>query len=168
MGSHDPFGHFKHKLWPKEGPRVELPIWLLTTKSWESLRLTCVQVACNIPMESSWQGIQLCLRPNLNRRSACKIMGLQSCRSPNFGNFETPTLESQDKMTFECWSHGQAQSILQGGRWWFSPSSVCDESCESIFARGLSMHQKRSNYALTNLLFGLCKSAWIIDACHSS
>jgi hypothetical protein len=26
MGSHDPFGHFKHKLWPKEGPKVKLAI----------------------------------------------------------------------------------------------------------------------------------------------
>jgi hypothetical protein len=26
MGLHDPFGHFKHKLWPKEGPKVKLPI----------------------------------------------------------------------------------------------------------------------------------------------
>jgi hypothetical protein len=24
MGSHDPFGHLKHKLWPKEGPGVKL------------------------------------------------------------------------------------------------------------------------------------------------
>jgi len=23
MGSHDPFGHFKHKLWPKEGPQID-------------------------------------------------------------------------------------------------------------------------------------------------
>jgi hypothetical protein len=26
MGSHDPFGHLKHKLWPKEGLGVKLPI----------------------------------------------------------------------------------------------------------------------------------------------
>ncbi len=26
MGSHDPFGHFKHKLWPKEGLEVKLAI----------------------------------------------------------------------------------------------------------------------------------------------
>ncbi len=26
MGSHDPFGHMKHKLWPKEGPVVKLAI----------------------------------------------------------------------------------------------------------------------------------------------
>jgi len=26
MGSHDPFGHLKHKLWPKEGLGVKLAI----------------------------------------------------------------------------------------------------------------------------------------------
>jgi hypothetical protein len=26
MGSLDSFEHLKHKLWPKEGPEVELPI----------------------------------------------------------------------------------------------------------------------------------------------
>jgi hypothetical protein len=26
MGSHDPFGHLKHKLWPKEGMGVKLAI----------------------------------------------------------------------------------------------------------------------------------------------
>jgi hypothetical protein len=26
MGSHDPFGHLQHKLWPKEGPGVEWAI----------------------------------------------------------------------------------------------------------------------------------------------
>jgi len=32
MGSHCSFGHLKHKLWSKEGPGVELPVWLPTTK----------------------------------------------------------------------------------------------------------------------------------------
>jgi hypothetical protein len=53
MGSHDPFGHLKLKLWSKE---VKLAIWLPTTKSRESTRLHYVQVACDIPLESSWQG----------------------------------------------------------------------------------------------------------------
>jgi len=26
MGSNRSFGHLKHKLWPKEGPGVELPV----------------------------------------------------------------------------------------------------------------------------------------------
>jgi hypothetical protein len=32
MGLHDPFGHLKHKIWPREGLRVKLTIWLSTTK----------------------------------------------------------------------------------------------------------------------------------------
>jgi hypothetical protein len=37
MGSHDPFGWLKHKLWPKEGSGFKLSIWLLTTKNQETL-----------------------------------------------------------------------------------------------------------------------------------
>jgi len=29
MGSHDPFGYLKQKLWPKEEPQIKLPIELL-------------------------------------------------------------------------------------------------------------------------------------------
>jgi len=32
LGSHHPFGHLKHKLWPKERLGVKLAIWLPTTK----------------------------------------------------------------------------------------------------------------------------------------
>jgi hypothetical protein len=32
-----------------------------------------------------------------------------------------------------------------------------------VFARGSSVHQKCSNYALTNLLFSLCRSVRVID-----
>jgi hypothetical protein len=51
MGSHDPFGHLKHKLWPKEGLEVKLAIWFLTTKSWELTQFPCVQMACDISLE---------------------------------------------------------------------------------------------------------------------
>ncbi len=30
MGSHNPFGHFKHKLWPKEGLGIKFKIWNLS------------------------------------------------------------------------------------------------------------------------------------------
>jgi hypothetical protein len=53
MGSHDPFGHLKHKLWPKKGLGVKLSILLMTSKSQELPGFPCVQVACNIPLESS-------------------------------------------------------------------------------------------------------------------
>jgi hypothetical protein len=32
MGSHNPFRHLKHKLWPKERSKVKLAVWFLITK----------------------------------------------------------------------------------------------------------------------------------------
>jgi hypothetical protein len=91
MGSHCSFGHLKHKLWPKEGPGVKLLVWLPTIKSRESTWFTCLQTACDILLESSWQGLQLYSRPYLDPRSDRKVMGLQSHGSPNLGDFRTPT-----------------------------------------------------------------------------
>jgi hypothetical protein len=90
MGSHDPFGHLKHKLWPKERSRVKLAVWLPTTKSRESTRFPCMQVACDIQLESSQQGLQLCFRLHLNRMSSHKVMGLQSCKNPILGISKLP------------------------------------------------------------------------------
>jgi len=87
MGSHDPFGHSKHKLWPKEGPGVKLTIWLPTTKGWESPWFSCVQVTCQISLESSWQGLQLCFKLHFNWRFAHKVMNIPSDESFNFWEF---------------------------------------------------------------------------------
>jgi hypothetical protein len=122
MGSHDPFEHLKHKLWPKERSGVKLAVWLPTTKSLESTWFPFVQVACDTPLESSWRGLQLCFRPHLNQMSIRNVMGPQSRKSPNFGNFEISTWESRDKKPFGCGSHEEAHSILKGGRWWLPPS----------------------------------------------
>ncbi len=56
MGSNNPFGQLKRKLWPKEGLEVKLAIWLLTTKSWESPRFPCVRVTCDIPWKALDKG----------------------------------------------------------------------------------------------------------------
>jgi len=53
MSLHNPFGHLKHMLWPKEGPGIKLIISFLTTKSQELTRFPCVHVACDIPLKSS-------------------------------------------------------------------------------------------------------------------
>jgi hypothetical protein len=37
------------------------------------------------------------------------------------------------------------------------------ESCEFVFVCASFVHQKCSNYALNNLLFGLCRFVWVID-----
>jgi hypothetical protein len=87
MGSHRPFGHLRHKLWPKERSGVKWAIWLPTTKSRESTRFPCVKATCNILLESSWQGLRLCFRPHCNRRSTREVMHLQICGSPSCRNF---------------------------------------------------------------------------------
>jgi hypothetical protein len=128
MGSHRPFGHLKHKLWPKERPVVKLAVWLSATKSQESTQFPCVQPACNIPLKSSRRGLQLCFRPHHDQRSAQEVMRSQSCKSLSWWNFGTLTWESQDKKPFGCGPRGEAHSILYGGRWWLSSSPGRGES----------------------------------------
>jgi len=141
MGSHGPFEHLQHKLLQKEGPGVKLAVWLLTTKSRELTRSRCVQVECDIPLESSRGELQVWFKPHLNPRSEQSVMTSQSPRSPNRDNFRTPPWESRDKKPFGRGCCGEAHSILYGGRWWLPPSPGRGESCESCeskVARGLS------------------------------
>jgi len=162
MGSHDPFGYLKHKLWPKERLGVKLAIWLPTTKSLDLPWFLCMQVACHILSESSQPWLQLCFRPHLNQRSAHKVMGPQSCGSPNFKNFgiNLGVPRENDIWVLAPWL-GTKNTIR--GKVIASPSSGRGEFYESVFICGLSVHQKCSNYALTNLLFGLCRFVWVID-----
>jgi hypothetical protein len=143
---HDPFGHLKHKLWPKERPGVNLAIWHPTSKSQESTRFPYAQVECHISLERSQWGLQLCFGPHLNWRFTHKVTELQSCRSPNFGNFWTPIWESRDKMPFrspktKCHLDvglvERHRVYYKVGRWRFPPSPGHDESYESEFAHGI-------------------------------
>jgi len=134
MGLHHLFGHLKHKLWPKERLGVKLAIWLLTTKSRESTQFPRIQVACNIPLEISRQGIQLCFRIHCNWRSAHKVMGPQNCGSPDVGNFGTPTWESWDKKVILMWAswrgtkytiRGKVVASPKSGAWWVLWVRIC-------------------------------------------
>jgi hypothetical protein len=89
MGSHDPFGHLQHKLWPKERLEVKLAVWLPTTESQDSIRFPCVQVACDTSLKSSRQELQLWFRPRSDRRSTPKVIVPQSCGTPNLHGFGT-------------------------------------------------------------------------------
>jgi hypothetical protein len=92
-------------------------------------------------------------------------MNFQSCRSPYFRNFGPPkyshlgVLGQNDIWVLAPWL--SIENTIRG-RWWLPPSPDRGESCESVFVCGSFMHQKCSNYALTNLLFGLYRSMWVI------
>jgi len=121
--SHEPFGYLQHRLWLKEGPGVKLTVWLPTIKSRESrigfpTRFRCVQVKCDILLESFRGELQLCLRPHPDPSSGREIMNAQSLGSPNRDSFGTPLWESWEKEPFGCKCGRELQRILYGGRWW--------------------------------------------------
>jgi hypothetical protein len=129
-------------------------------KNKESFQFPWVQVVCHIPLENSQWRLKLCFGAHLNWRSAHKVMGLQSHRNPNFGEFWNSHLGVPRQWHLDVSPVAKHKEYYkgEGGRWWLSPILARGESCEFVFARGLSMHQRWSSYALTNLLFGLCKS----------
>jgi len=84
---------FVAQVMAKRGPGVKLAIWLPTTKSRESTRPWCVQVECDIPLESFRGELQVCLRPHPDLRSEQRVMSSQSPESPNWDSFGTPPWE---------------------------------------------------------------------------
>jgi hypothetical protein len=94
------------------------------------------------------------LQTSFQLKSAHKVMGLQSHRSPNF---ETSTWESQEENDIWVLALWSCIENTIRGKVVASPSPGCGESYESMFVHGSSMHQKCSNFALTNLVFGLCR-----------
>jgi hypothetical protein len=90
-------------------------------------------------------------------------MDFQSYRSPNLGNFGIHNLGVLGQINI--WVPVPWPSIDSTimGKVVVPPSPGCGEFYESMFAYGSSAHQKCSNYALTNLLLGLCRSVWVID-----
>jgi len=165
MGSHCPFGHLKHKLWPKEGPGVKLAVWLPTTKSWESTWFPCVQMTYNIPLESSRRELQLCFRLHLNQRSLCKVMAPQSRKSPNLGNFETPTWESWTKSHLDVGLVERCRVYYKGEgggfpQVWAMLNLVC--SC----CPWLVLAPKVLQLCTNHLALVLCKSVWVDKACQ--
>jgi hypothetical protein len=125
MGSHDPFEHLQHKLWPKERLGIKLAVWPSTMESRESTWFPSVQVACDMPLKRSWRGLQLLFRPHPNRRSGQEVIVPRSCGTLGLGNFGTPIWESRDKKPFGCHSHGEVHTIWgkvvaspKFGPWW--------------------------------------------------
>jgi hypothetical protein len=89
---------------------------------------------------------------------ASKVAGIPILGLP-LRSFETKWHLGASPMTM----HKEYCKGEGGGFPQMKPSSPChSESCESVFTCGSSVHQKCSSYALTNLLFGLCKFVWVI------
>jgi hypothetical protein len=82
MALHWSFGHLSPKLWAKEGSGVKLPVWLPTTKSWESTSYRSPNWECDTSLERSRRGLQVWFRPHYNQTSQSGIMSSQSPGTP--------------------------------------------------------------------------------------
>ncbi len=139
-----------------------MTIWFPTTKSQESPQFPYVEVVCHILLKSLWWKLQFWFKPHLNRRFSHKVMGPQSCGSPNFGNFKTPLRVSGQNDIWLLVPWPSAKYIIKGEvmtspksrPWWVLWVRVC-----LWFVRA----QKCSNYTLTKWLFGLCRFVWVIE-----
>jgi hypothetical protein len=134
MGSHDSFGYLRHKLWPKKRSGVKLPIWLPTIKNWESTWLPCMKVACHIPLESFWWGLQLCFRPHLNQRFAHKVYGAPKWQESQLWEFRDSHLGDLGQNVIWMWAswrgtkytiRGKVVASPKFGSWWVLWVRVC-------------------------------------------
>ncbi len=138
-----------------------MAIWLSSTKSRESPWFTCMKVACHTPLKSSRWELQLFFRPHLIQRFKEKVMGPQSRERPNFRNFGFRWHFKQNGI----WVLAMWPSIenTKMGKVVASPKSGLRCVLWVRVCQWFIRAQKISNYALTNLLFGLCRSMWVID-----
>jgi hypothetical protein len=81
----------------------------------------------------------------------------------NFENFGRPNLGLMGKNDIWMLARWLSTENIISGKVVASLNLGCGESYESMFGHGEFVHQKCSNNALTNLLFGLSRSMWIVN-----
>jgi hypothetical protein len=141
MASHWSFGHLQLKLWAKEGPRVKLAVWLLTTKSQESTSSRHPIWECDMALERSWRELQLWFRAHCDWTLQSRVMGSQSSGSPirtiSGLHFGSP----KNLCHLDVGSAARCREYYMGeghGFPWIR--AVMNLVCQS--ARGLSQHPK--------------------------
>jgi hypothetical protein len=102
-----------------------------TIKSRELTQFPCVQVTWNIPLESFWQGLQLCFKLHLNWRSSHKVTKPQSrdpkSRKSRLWEFQDPHLGVPGQNAIWMWASwrgnkytikGKVVASPKYGPWW--------------------------------------------------
>jgi hypothetical protein len=167
MGSHDPFRYLKHKLWPKEKPKVKLLIWFRTTKVRNHPDFLTCRWRATYHWKALNEGYNFALDFMSIRGLHAKFMGPQSHGSPRCENFETPTWESRKKMPFGCGPRGTKYTIRgkvmaspKSGLWWVLWIRICP-----WLVLAPKVLQLCTNQLVVWFCAGPCE--WL-SACHSS
>jgi hypothetical protein len=107
MGSHDPFGYLKHKLWPKEGQFDSRPLKVRNRPDLLACRWRATYLWKALNEGYNFVSYLISIRGLHKKLWASKV-----ARDPISGISGLPTWESRNKMTFGCKPHGHAQRIL--------------------------------------------------------
>jgi hypothetical protein len=99
----------------------------------------------------------------LIRRLQTKLWDSKIVRVPILGISGLPLGNLGTKWHLDVGPMAKHKVYYKGEDGAFPPSPGHGESCKFMFACDSYVHLKCSNYALTNLLFGLCRFMWVIE-----
>jgi hypothetical protein len=166
MGSYDPFGHLKHKLWSKERSGVKLPFWLPTTKSRESTKFPRVQVACHILWKTidkgynfasdliSIEGLQRKLwAPKIEGVPSLRILGLPLGSHGTKNHLDVAPVERHRVVYYKGEGGGfpQVRAVM----------SLVSPSCLWFV-----LEPKVLQLCTNHLVLVLCRHVWVSEACQ--
>ncbi len=115
-------------------------------------------MVCDIPLESSWQGLQLCFRPHRNQWFAHEIVRPQSCESLSYENFGTKSYldvapVERRRVYYKVESGGFPQV--------WAMVSLVSPSCP-----WLVLTPKMFQLCINHLVLVLWSFVWVIEACQ--
>jgi hypothetical protein len=132
MSSHRPFGHLKHKLCPKEGPEVKLPIWLSTIKNQESTQICTCRWRATYRWKAFDEGYNFASDLVSIRGLYTKLWRPKVAGVPTLAISGLPFGSPGTKNHLDVGPVERCKVYYKGGGWWLPPSPGCDESCVSV------------------------------------
>jgi hypothetical protein len=166
MVLHDPFGHLKHKLWPKKRLGVKLTVWLPTSKSRESTWFRCVQVMCNskkvINEGYSFASNLISIRGLHAKLWAPKVTGIPIV---GISGLHLGVLGQNVIWMWASWFKDRVYYKGEGGGF---PQVQAVLSLMSLSCSWLILAPKVLQLCINHFVLVLCRSVWVVDACHSS
>jgi hypothetical protein len=153
MGLHDPFGHLKHKLWSKERPR---DFWPLKVKNRPDF------FVCRWHATYRWKaldkGYNFDLKPIAIRGLHTKLW------APKVARILVVGIPGLPLRSLETKCHLDVVPVERHRKYYKGEGSGFPQVWAVVSQKLPMVHpstQKCWNYALTNVLFSLCKSKWV-------
>jgi hypothetical protein len=144
---------------------VKLVVWLPTTKSRESTQFPCVQATCDIPLESSWLGLQSFSDLIAIRGLHRKLCALKVARVPAVGISGLPSGSPRTRSHLDVALVESCRIYYKGEgggfpQVWAVVSLVCPNCPWLVLA------PKVLQLCTNHFVLGLCRSVWVSEACH--